>query len=278
MKNIISISVLFVGFIAFGQNIVPVPQKFTSGNKGKFYVYWGGNRGYFSKSNIKFRGDDYDFELKNVKSHDKPKGWHIDYINPGRITIPQTNARIGYFITDKYNISLGLDHMKYVMTQYETVDYTGKYQNRGSFNEAVSDGKVYLSDEFLTFEHTDGLNYINVEFSRFDDVSKFVGITDTDKIQLNFTAGVGAGLLYPKTNTSIMGKKRHDDFHLSGYGLSAKLGLNFTFLKYFFLQTEMKGGYIDMNRVRTTDSRTDKASHSFFFLENVIALGGIFRI
>jgi len=278
MKNIILVSSLFISLWSLGQNVVPIPQKFTSGNKGKFYVYWGGNRGYFSKSDIRFRGADYDFTLKDVKSHDKPKGWHIDYINPFRLTIPQTNARIGYFITDNYNISLGLDHMKYVMYQHETVDYTGNYPNRGDFNENTSDDRIYLTEEFLTFEHTDGLNYINVEFSRYDDISRFIGITDTDVVQLNFTAGVGLGLLYPKTNTALMGKKRHDDFHLSGYGLSAKLGLNFTFFKYFFIQTEMKGGYIDMGSVRTTSSSVDKASHSFTFLENVIALGGIFKI
>jgi hypothetical protein len=37
-------------------------------------------------------------------AHDKPKGWHVDYINPV-MTIPQTNFRIGYFINDHYSIA-----------------------------------------------------------------------------------------------------------------------------------------------------------------------------
>jgi hypothetical protein len=41
----------------------------------------------------------------------KPKGWHVDYINPVKMTIPQTNFRIGYFINDHYSIALGVDHM-----------------------------------------------------------------------------------------------------------------------------------------------------------------------
>lgn len=72
------------------------PKKYTAHNKGKFYFYWGGNRGYYSKSDITFKGEDYSFTLQNVEAHDKPKGWHIDYINPTRITIPQTNLRLGY--------------------------------------------------------------------------------------------------------------------------------------------------------------------------------------
>ena len=62
-----------------------------------------------------FKGENYDFIVTDAVAHDKPKGWHLDYINPGRMTIPQTNLRIGYFISDHYNISIGLDHMKYVL-------------------------------------------------------------------------------------------------------------------------------------------------------------------
>jgi hypothetical protein len=47
------------------------------------------------------------------------------------------------------------------------------------------------------YEHTDGLNYINTEFSRHDDISSLFKIQNTDKIQINLTEGVGVGLLYP---------------------------------------------------------------------------------
>ncbi len=254
------------------------PTKFTSHNKGKIYIYWGGNRDFYSDSDIHFRGQNYDFTLNNVKAHDKPKGWHIDYVNPARMTIPQTNLRVGYFITDKYNISLGVDHMKYVMYNEKTVGYSGNYPDRGMYGEAISDGNVLLTEDFLLFEHTDGLNYVNVEFSRVDDFSKYLRIRDTDKIQFNFIGGIGAGFLYPKTNSTLMKKDRHDDFHISGYGISAHVGLNITVWKYLFIQTELKGGYINMDNIRTTNSTVDKASQSFMFGESIIAVGGIFRV
>ena len=99
----------------FSQETVENPEKYTSKNKGKFYIFWGGNRESYSKSDIHFKGADYDFTIYDVTAHDKPKGWHLDYLNPARMTIPQTNLRIGYFITNHYNISIGVDHMKYVM-------------------------------------------------------------------------------------------------------------------------------------------------------------------
>ena len=264
----------------FSQETVENPEKYTSKNKGKFYVFWGGNRESYSKSDIRFKGADYDFTIYNVSAHDKPKGYHIDYVNPARMTIPQTNLRIGYFINDHYNISIGLDHMKYVMYNDRRVDYSGYYPEEGNntFGETISDDELLLTEDFLLFEHTDGLNYINTEISRVDDISGLIGLPNTDKFQINVTEGIGGGFLYPKTNTTLLGKDRYDEFHISGYGLSAKVGLNFTFFKYFFIQTELKGGYIEMNDIRTTKDKADSAEQNFWFFQRIIAVGGIFRL
>ena len=264
----------------FSQETVENPEKYTSKNKGKFYVFWGGNRESYSKSDIRFKGADYDFTIYNVSAHDKPKGYHIDYVNPARMTIPQTNLRIGYFINDHYNISIGLDHMKYVMYNDRRVDYSGYYPEKGNntFGETISDDELLLTEDFLLFEHTDGLNYINTEISRVDDISGLIGLPNTDKFQINLTEGIGGGFLYPKTNTTLLGKDRYDEFHISGYGLSAKVGLNFTFFKYFFIQTELKGGYIEMNDIRTTKDKADSAEQNFWFFQRIIAVGGIFRL
>ena len=262
----------------FSQETVENPEKYTAHNKGKFYIFWGGNRESFSKSDIRFKGADYDFTLHNVAAHDKPKGFHIDYFNPARMTIPQTNLRIGYFISDHYNISIGFDHMKYVMYNDRRVSYSGYYPNPGTYNENPANGELTLDEDFLLFEHTDGLNYINTEISRVDDISGLIGLPNTDKFQINVTEGIGGGFLYPKTNTTLLGKDRYDEFHISGYGLSAKVGLNFTFFKYFFIQTELKGGYIEMNDIRTTKDKADSAEQNFWFFQRIIAVGGIFRL
>lgn len=254
------------------------PEKYTAHNKGKFFLYWGGNRATYSTSDIRFTGADYDFTIYDVWAHDKPKGYHIDYINPERITIPQTNFRMGYFISDHYNISIGWDHMKYVMFQDKVVKYSGYYPNEGSFGENFPGNNVLLTEKFLTFEHTDGLNYIHPELTRVDDISDWFKLPNTDKFQINISEGIGAGVLLPKTNTKLFAKDRYDEFHISGFGISAKAGLTFTFYKYFFLQTELKTGYIQMDNIRTTSDKADKAQQNFWFLQSMIAFGGIFRI
>lgn len=284
MKKIFFIALLCFSGLTFSQeseistSTTGTVTKYAAHNKGKFYIYWGGNRESFSKSDIHFKGADYDFTLYDVHAHDKPKGWHVDYINPSRMTIPQTNLRIGYFISDHYNISIGVDHMKYVMDQNRAVDYTGYYSNPGSYGEILPNNQILLTEEFLTFEHTDGLNYINTEVCRVDDLSNLLKLPNIDKFQINLTEGVGAGFLFPKTNAKVLGKERHDDFHISGYGVSAKVGLNFTFFKHFFIQTELKGGYINMSDIRTTNDAADTASQHFYFLQRIISFGGIFKV
>jgi hypothetical protein len=277
--------ILFTAFIMFcltfksySQEISKVQDKFTAHNKGKFFVSWGGNREVYSKSDVNFKGANYDFTIANMAAHDKPKGWHIDFINPTRMTIPQTNFRMGYFISDHYSVAIGVDHMKYVMTQNQTANVTGNITNSTPFNGTYNNSPTVMTEEFLMFEHTDGLNYINTEISRHDDISSVFKIGNTDKIQVNLTEGIGFGLLYPKTNTTLLGKPRHDDFHVSGYGTSVKAGLNVTFLKHFYIQGELKGGYINMPDIRTTQSNEDSASQHFLFFQKIIAFGGIFKI
>lgn len=280
----------FLFFILFGFSLNSLAQeeikveKYTAHNKGKFFVSWGGNRESYTKSDVTFTGKDYNFTIDNMAARDKPKGWHIDYINPMRMTIPQTNFRLGYFVSDHYSVTVGVDHMKYVMTQNQIANVTGSINlpigDAGAIHNGIyNNTPVNFADEtFLIYEHTDGLNYVNTEISRQDDISSLFRITNTDKIQVNLTEGVGVGVLYPKTNTTLLGKSRHDEFHVSGYGTSVKAGLNITFFKHFYIQGELKGGYINMQDIRTTQSNEDKASQDFFFFQRIIAFGGIFKI
>ncbi|WP_194765849.1 hypothetical protein [Tamlana sp. I1] len=280
-KPLLGFAFLVLSLHTFGQDTKPI--KYTASNKGKIFFSWGGNRESFSKSDITFKGEDYNFTIKDVTAKDKPKGWHIDYINPVRLTIPQTNAKVGYFISDNYTVSIGVDHMKYVMYRNRTRTVDG-YINLpdtelgSAFNGTYSNEAVFISEDFLKFEHTNGLNYVYAEFARYDDISKLFNIRNTDKFQINITEGLAGGALYPKTNTTLLEKERYDEFHVAGYGFSAHAGLNFTFFKYFFMQLDLKGGFINMPDIRTTSNTAESASQHFFYIQRVIAFGGIFRI
>ncbi len=247
-------------------------------NKGKMYILWGWNRGQFSDSDIHFKGSNYNFTLRDVKARDKVNNFTFrDYFNPGRVTIPQTNFRIGYFFKENYTVSIGVDHMKYVMHNFQTVKIDGEINAGTPFDGTYLNEDILLTHDFLTFEHTDGLNYVNVEVNRFDNLNRFLNLTSKD-FEVNITEGIGAGILYPKTNAKLFDGERYDDFHVSGYGVSAKVGLNLTFFKYFFLQSDFKIGYINMDDIRITLNEEDSASQNFTFFERTIMFGARFQL
>lgn len=275
-KLLVLTGLSFLPLTTYAQEVTSNP--YTSNNKGKFFMYWGANRGYYSSSDIHFKGNDFDFTVHNVSAHDKPKGWHMDYINPTRMTIPQTNFRLGYYFTDKYSLSFGFDHMKYVMTQGQEAYVSGSYPNKGSYGEVLENGNTKLTEDFLMFEHTDGLNYVNLELARTEDISKFLGIYNTDKVQFNAIAGIGSGILFPRTNATVLGRERNDEFKVAGFGVSAKGAVNVTLFKHFFVQYESKIGYIDIIKTPITPNPGEYASHHFTFYESVLVVGGIFRL
>ncbi|MFZ1705895.1 MAG: hypothetical protein WAT79_16235, partial [Saprospiraceae bacterium] len=190
------------------------------------------------------------------------------YFNPSKFTIPQYNFRLGYYLKEHWDISFGIDHMKYVVRQNQVTEISGYIHKP----ESIYDGdyeknELLLVEDFLKFEHTDGLNYINIELRHFNK------LMDIGKIEISLKEGFGAGLLLPRTNTTLLENVRYDEFHLSGYGISGILGVNLTFLHHFFVQSEIKGGFINLTDVRTTNSKTDKANHSFFFSQINIVFG-----
>lgn len=243
-------------------------------HKGKLYFYWGWNRGWFSKSDIHFKGPEYDFTLKKVVAKDRPSEFDVNtYFNPAHLSIPQFNFRVGYFIKDHYSVSFGIDHMKYVVQPEQVVKISGDISGTETiYDGTYSDNDITIKDDFLQFEHTNGLNYINVDFRRFDEIFTF------HKISVNLTEGLESGILLPRTDATLLSNENYDEFHLAGYGVNLVAGVNITFLKSFFVQSELKGGFINMPDIRTTPSKADKASQNFFFTQFNFVFGATINL
>jgi len=160
--------------------------------------------------------------------------------------------------------------MKYVAQEPQTVKISGYIEGTGTIYDGIyANDDVVIDSGFLGFQHTDGLNYVNIEFMRFDELA------GRHNVSLNISKGLGIGILYPKTSTTLLNYDNYDEFHLAGYGISGVLALNLTFHKYFFLQMKFKGGYINMPDIRTTISVSDKASQHFWFYQGNMVLGFI---
>ncbi len=273
MKNSIIITIFFLaGKIAFAQ------QKtfYNDHKKGQFFILWGWNRAYYTRSTISFKGDDYQFKLYNVRAQDRPSlpiTFH-DYLQFNRLTIPQTNFRAGYFIKNNLAFTLGEDHMKYVMEKNQTVIMKG-FINRDGPYKGTYDGDKGLTPDFLKFEHTNGLNYINAEAEKY-----FLWYHSKNNICIiSGMLGTGAGVLFPRTDVTFLNYERNDRFHVSGFGLSAKAGVQLTLFKYFVIKIEDKYGYINMpDIVLHKKGIPGRSKQAFVFTQMNVMVGGTFPL
>lgn len=269
-KNLTIYLFLLLTTINFAQET----KSLTLKNKGKLYFYWGWNGSSYTKSDISFKGTDYNFTLGKVKANDRQTKFSLNkYLNPANMTIPQYNFRIGYYFKDNLDISFGIDHMKYVVQQGSTAKINGTISNSNTIYDGIyNNDDIIIEENFLKFEHTDGLNYVNIELRHSNK------LLDFKKTSLNFNKGLGIGILYPKTNATLLNNERYDNFNFAGYGINAIVGLNITFFKHFFIQSEIKGGFINMPNIRTTLSTNDSAKQNFFFFQRNIVFGGILNL
>ncbi len=276
MRNLI-IGILLLSVSTLLAQTNPENTKLKTGlfkhidRKGKIYLYWGWNRAQYTNSDIHFKGGGYDFTLYDVKAYDRQEALDWVYINPATITIPQYQYRVGYYINDHYNISAGWNHMKYVMRNGLTSKISGHIgtPEAGKYNGDYKNDDIVLDADFLQFEHTDGLNYLSFNFDRIDAF----WVSKNKKFNANIIEGVGAGIMYPKSNVRLF-SERQDKWHIAGYGMSAHIAIRVDIFTHFFIQGQLEGGYINMPDILTTIKPGARADQHLWYFERMIMFGG----
>ncbi|MFZ1689139.1 MAG: hypothetical protein WAU70_17080 [Flavobacteriales bacterium] len=245
--------------------------------KGQWFLYWGYNRAWYTPSDIRFEGDDHEFSLREVRAHDRPVNFDAKtYLAPSSIWIPQYNYRVGYFLRDHWSLSLGMDHMKYVVDQNQKVLMDGYARPTGTGETGGYHGtqEVTLTDDFLRYEHTDGLNLIAVDMDHYDRLWQ----SRNKRHAVDAFLGAHAGAVVPRSDVRLFGEGLNNRFHLAGWGAGAQGGLHITVFKTIFLRSMVRGGYIDLLDVLTTGDDADRASQHFWYVQWCTALGAQFRL
>lgn len=240
--------------------------------KNTLWGYWGYNRSVYSKSDITFRGRGYDFTLKGSRASDNPSKKFSEYVDLAKITVPQFNARVGYYYKDHYSISLGYDHMKYLFNDANDVLIDG-YVNPGidsTWSGIYQDARTVTNRKNFHYENSNGLNYIRFELTRSDKFyqskNKWVALVS------NFSLGTGCVLTISDFN--FAGKFDRYVASISGYGFSGHVSLRLEFFRHFFIQPELSGGRINLSKVHLRkDDDSAVASHKFWYGQRNITAG-----
>jgi hypothetical protein len=260
MKFLVSISFLLIPTCMLAQT---VENKTGKKNKGTFYFAWGYNSDWFSKSDLHFEDhakDHYDFTLYGVKAGDRP---NLSHIFDRDISIPQYSYRLGYYFNNEHDlgVELSFDHAKYIVSQYQTVHI------KGTIHDLVIDKDTLINPHFLLFEHTNGANFLMVNFLKR---TKFFR-SKNQKHALNYVLKPGAGIVIPKTDVTLFGERRDNVFHVAGYILGLDAELRYEFGKHLFAEAGGKGCFANYSNVLTIGSA--KANHHFFSFELLFIVG-----
>lgn len=228
----------------------------TAQSADRFYFQWGWNKETYSKSTIHFtNGDEYDLYWEKAKAHDKPD---FNYILSPQITIPQFSFRLGVRIKDKWFVELNHDHAKYVVERNQIV------RMYGTRNGQMVDENVELRWSEFNFEHTNGANFWMLMAAR-----EFDSLFASPKF--GAFAKAGGGLLYPRTDVTLFGKRFNNNFHIAGYLVGVEGSFRYYPFRHFYLDLSGKTGYANYTNALTVEG--GKAQHSFVFLEGIFSLG-----
>ena len=262
-RSVLIASFLLISFSASAQNYSH-KKKFGT-QKNAMYFYWGYNRSMYSKSNIQFSSPDYNFTVLDAEAHDRPSRDIMTYINPATISIPQFNVRIGWYYKHRWDISVGYDHMKYVMADDQTL-YIEGYIN-GTVNSELSGiynvntGKIPIRSQDLHYENTNGLNYISLQLNNTAPLYK----TNNRKFAIQRRFGGGFGPVVTQTDFTWDSEQYSSGFKVAGWGLSLNGGVRFDFFNRFFLLSNWSAGYISLPKNETIQYRDHYAKQQFVF-------------
>ena len=222
-----------IGIIALPLFAGAQGNKETKTTKGIIYFAFGSQRIFYTPSDIRIRRSNepsFDLTLYKVKAKDEGGlKWE---------TAPQFSYTVGYyFINKNFGIEYQYDHIKYFVTQNRVVHL------KGTINDVFYDQDTTLVKDFFQLEHSDGANYAMVNFVKWFPLRAF----KNENFSLDILAKAGAGVVNPKTNSTIMGIRRDDRYHISGYVTGFEGGLRFRFFKHIFATGSFKGTYANYN-------------------------------
>lgn len=257
------------------QETVVINTDENNGRQGQLFITWGYNRAYYNRSDVYFKGDGYDFVLKDARAEDIPEKFDASiYLNPTQFTVPQFNFRAGFYFKENTAISMGWDHMKYhlVPTQLVTIDgYIDpeKYPFPGYSGEFHNDLILY-KPSFMNYHHSDGFNFIRVALEQ--RVPFWSSVSGNHVLAMN--ASVSLGTMMPWTDFTFFGEAHRNKPHFAGYGASVHAGFRYEIAKYFFLQIAAQVGWSNLTDIMLEDELASRANQKITFIERAWALGG----
>lgn len=263
MRQILFAFFFFYGCLLFASD----KKESTAESRGyQFYLSWGYNRDWFSKSNLHFSNTSlgHDFIVEKVKAKDR-SGFSqiIPLAKKFDFAVPQYNYRMGCFSKNRpdWGIEISFDHTKYVMVEDQTLDVKGSI-----FGRSIDTTMLVTPTGFLHFEHTNGANFL---MANLMNKRNLLGSKNHRLMLIN---KLGAGIVIPKTFVIFLGEELDNKFHVAGYLAGLETSLRYQFHRAF-IEFAAKGVFANYTNVLVLPGT--KANHHFWCFEAIATAGAV---
>lgn len=279
VRNVLILCFILNTVFSFSQTEATISNSGSSKKlKGDFYLSWGYTRAWYSKSDLHFkdvsnkyhdatgRYNNYEFTIYDAKASDRPDFNQLTDV--ANITIPQFVCRVGYYFNNKkdFGIELNYDHTKYIVSDYQ------KVRVKGTFNGEYVDKDTILDPKsFLHFEHTDGANFMMVNFLKRHKLYE-----PSNKFNVGAVVKPGIGFVYPRTDVTMFGERLNNDWHVAGWIVGLEAGFRAEFLKYGMFEFMGKGAFANYTNALVLGKGNGKASHHFWAGQLTMSIGAMF--
>jgi hypothetical protein len=230
---------LFLSFLLIAA-IAEAQSGQVKSKSGVFYFALGSHVADYSNSDIHLKSNSqpsFDFVLKNVKATDdeflKSTGGAMQY-----------DYQVGYYFKKKnFGIEYNFDHVKYFAKHDQTV------RTIGTVNGQRVDENLPITTYVQNFEHSNGGNYFLLNFVKWKDLAT----SKDQKRTVSLMYKAGGGIVLPKTNSTVMNKHRDDTYNVAGYVVALEGGLRYNLLKFFFVESTLKGAFANYSHILIAD-------------------------
>jgi len=248
-----------------------------------WYFSWGYSRQQYAPSDIHVSqpGLGNDFTVRQAAGSDFPATMQETFtaIRNFDLTLPQENVRVGKFMNPEktFAIEFSLDH-----TKYQT-DLGQVAQVNGMVNGQPYNANMVLDANNFFYALHNGLNHLMVNAVWLNHLAG----PEKQAGDLQLISRVGAGILLPHADNTILGKQNqvgpkgeniccfasNDWWQVNGWTAGVEVGVRYRVYKSIFLELTQKFAYGALRKVPVYQGSADQ---TLWMSEQVLSAGFLF--
>jgi hypothetical protein len=248
-----------------------------------WYFSWGYSRQQYAPSDIHVSqpGLGNDFTVRHAAGSDFPATMQETFtaIRNFDLTLPQENVRVGKFMNPEktFAIEFSLDH-----TKYQT-DLGQVAQVNGTINNQPYNANMVLDANNFFYALHNGLNHLMVNAVWLHHLAG----PEKQAGDLQLISRVGAGILLPHADNTILGKQNevgpkseniccfasNDWWQVNGWTAGVEVGVRYRVYKSIFLELTQKFAYGALRKVPVYQGTADQ---TLWMSEQVLSAGFLF--